>query len=804
MRKIVNAFAALIIFITSCNTEPASLSSSINCELSAIMPVFIDGGGIETKATIQSVVKIQWEAGDKLVVINLTTGKQLGGCLVADQSAEATTFTPLNLQGTVSAGDKLVLFLDTKNDLVISDESVYSPISVNLSEQGGDSDNVPIVAYADYTVTQDNVISADNLSFHFLVSYIQLALSALPAGTSITAFEVNGVNSTCQFIIDNGEFVMEKTKGKVKLIDPFSANSKGANVRYFSIFSTSAEVSARQATITANGQEHSTAWIKAAMNEGYYYQSVATGFTNEYVEFVDDIFKTYCVSHYDLNGDGELSFAEAAAVTTYYDFTAEEKANIEAVFELPYFPAEIGIPSFEGCVALERISLPGTLTSIPANEFKGCRSLSSIVIPDNVTSVGIGAFEGCSSLQYFNSPMATEDKQFLVKDEHLLAFAPANHYYVTIPNDVRVINDGVFKNCSNIRSLLLSSTREIGDYAFEGCTSLFSLDLVNTIESIGVEAFSGCEQLNTVYSQNATPPTIGSNAFADCSNELKIFVSETVLSNYMATSWSSYDIRARVWNKIFYTTSDGLPLSFPHDEMKYAVDLGGQPTNPLLSNEYVDGRGVLTFQGDVYGLWNPWIDEEDPYTGRGYTSLFTKQPTLTSVTFPDCLRSMPSLRDCESLETVNVPESIGGSWDSFNTMFDGCVNLSSFTGVQASSDGLYVIHDGILQMMVKKGPSEITIPTYVQTIEGYAFKNCTFLSKVTIMDNISEIRVQAFRECQIEAYFFTSTVPPILSGDYWTFWFGTGGSIYVPFSAVDTYKAASANWDYVKDIIVGY
>lgn len=800
MRKIVNALAVLMIIITSCNKESTPSLSNIKCELSAVMPAFIDGGGVETKAAIQSVVKIRWEAGDKLVVINLTTGKQLGGCLVADQSAEATTFTPLNLHGTVSAGDKLVLFLDTKNDLVKTDESVYSPISVNLSEQGGSSDNVPIVAYADYIVTQDNVIAADNLDFHFLVSYIQLALSALPAGTSITAFEVNGVNSTCQFTIDNGEFVMEKTKGKVKLIDPFSANSKGANVRYFSIFSTSAEVSARQATITANGQEHSTAWVKAAMNEGYYYQSVATGFTNEYVEFVDDIFKTYCVSHYDLNGDGELSFAEAAAVTSYYPFTDAEKTGIEAVFELPYFPAGLGIPSFEGFVALERIALPGTLTSIPANEFKGCCSLGSIVIPDGVTSIGVGAFEGCTSLQYFNSSMATEDKQFLVSGENLLAFAPANHYYVTIPNDVRVINEGVFKNCSNIRSLLLSSTREIGNSAFEGCTSLVSLDLVNTIQSIGNKAFYGCEQLYNVYSQNATPPTIGSNAFAGCSNELKIFVSETVLSDYSATSWNTYDIRARVWNKIFYTTTDNEPLVIPEGEL-CGLDRDGNATNTVLSNEYVNGRGEITFVGDVYGIKDiEW--QNDHYH---YFQPFMGQERLRTITFPDCIRGLPDLRNNPNLETVNIPDGITG-WVEFGAHFIGCTSLSQFTGnLNVSSDGLYVIHDGILYAMVLDSPSEITIPTYVSTIARGALASHNNLTKVTIMDNVKDIGLQAFRECvNVEGFFFTSMEPPVLSGDYWTFVYCDKAKIYVPFAAVDTYKTASANWDYVKDLIVGY
>lgn len=800
----------IVLFIAlSCQVKESELvelsePAPIQVQMSASMPEFKDGGDPETKSSLESVVRVRWNAGDELSVINLTTGKQLGGCIRADDSGASTTFSPDNLSGTIHAGDKLVFLLDNDPGHRSVSEKDFESFTMDFSSQRGDAENVPIVVYANHTATQDGTIDAINPAFNFLMGYVQLGIAALPASTSVTELGIENLNTSCQFSIVDNEFVPTPKNGNLTLTQAFNANSKGANTRYFSCFASPTQGSARNAHIVANAESHITAWLKAALSAGYYYQSVATGFTNENVQFVDETFKSYCVSHYDLNSDGELSFAEAAAITSYYPFTDDEKANIEAVFELPYFPAELGIPSFEGCVALERIALPGTITSIPANEFKGCRSLGSIVIPDTVTSIGAGAFEGCTSLQYFNSSMATPDKQFLVSGEDLLAFAPANHFYVTIPETVRVIKEGVFKNCSNIKTLILESTREIESEAFSGCTSLVTLNLVSSIETLGDGAFYGCARLYNVYAQSSTPPTLGTNVFDECSNELKVFVSESVASAYEASSWNEYDVRSRVWNKIFYTTSDGQPLSFPHEEMKYAVDLGGQPTNALISNEYVEGRGILTFTGDVYGLWNPWIDEDDPYTGRGYTSLLTRQSTLTSVTFPDCLRGMPSLRDCENLETVNIPESVCERWDMFNGMFSGCAKLNRFTGEQASDDGLYVIHDGVLQMMVKDGPSEITIPTYVQAIEGGAFTGCSFLKDVTIMENVTEIGVQAFRECTIDAYRFTSTTPPTLSGDYWTFWFSDGGKIYVPFSAVDTYKTASDNWDYIKNKIVGY
>ena len=783
--------------------KDSTAPTSIQVQMNATMPDFKLGGDPETKSSLESVVRVRWNEGDALSVINLTTGKQLGGCIRANNTGANTSFSPDNLVGTIHSGDRLVFLLDNDPGHRSASEKNFESFTMDFSSQRGDAENVPIVVYANHTATQDGTIDAVNPSFNFLMGYVQLAISALPASTSVTELGIENLNTACQFSIVDNEFVPSPRNGNLRLTQAFNANSKGANTRYFSCFASPSQGAARNAHIIANAESHITAWLKAALSAGFYYQSVATGFTNEHVQFVDDAFKSYCISHYDLNGDGELSFAEAAAVTNYYSFTDDEKNNIKTVYELPYFPAELGIPSFEGCVALERISLPGTLSAIPANEFKGCRSLSSIVIPDNVTVIGAGAFEGCTALQYFNSPLATDDKQFLVYNQHLLAFAPANHYYVKIPDGINVINEGVFKNCSNIKSLQLSSTIEIGANAFYGCTSLLSLDLVSSIESIGDSAFYGCTQLRSVYSQNAVPPVLGSNVFDACDGDLKIFVSETVASDYSATSWSNYDIRSRVWNKIFYTTTDNQPLTFSDVELLYArSEVGGREyhdvSNPLISNEYVDGRGVLTFLGDISdGLWNFWIDSE-----YGYRSMLTEQERLTSVTFPDCLREYPSLRGCINLETVNVPESV--TWGRFNDMFQGCVKLRSFTGAHASDDGLFVIHDGVLQKAVYDGPSEITIPTYVYKIEGYAFANCTNLNRVTILDNVTDIGLQAFRESPIEAYYFTSTTPPVLSGDDATFWFGGTGTIYVPYSAVDTYKTAGFNWLPFVDKIVGY
>lgn len=794
LANILAAFAVL-----SCSEQITDViqvqpSQDINCNFTAVMPEF-KAGQPETKASLSSVVKINWAKDDRLIVLNLTKGKQLGGYLNADNNGISSSFTPTNLNGTISQGDKLVFLLDYKKELAVADEQDYNPISVDFSSQRGDGNDVPIVVYAEYTAPQNNTIDATNPDFNFLVSYMQLALSALPATTSVSSVQISDVSSGCKFTISNDhEFVATPQNGNITLNNSFNANSKGANTRYFSCFYSEQKSSPRDAMIMANGHAHHTAWLKSQFSAGYYYQSVATGFTNENIQFVDNTFKSYCVSHFDGNNDGEVSFAEAAAVTSYPEFTASEKSSITSVYELAYFPSELGLPLFTGCTALKYIILPGTITEIPDNAFKGCVSLEEINIPDNVTIIGNNAFEGCISLQYFSGNLASNDHQFLIDGEYLLAFAPYRHNNVLIPSTIRYINDGVFENCTNIKSVILSQTSNIGNNSFAGCTSLNSINLVSDIVSIGNEAFAGCSSLETVYSQSSTPASIGSNAFNNCSANLKIFVAESDKSNYDSDNdWNIYNIVARNWHKIYYTTTDGQIIN-----VKSSTDYAafGEHELTIISNTYNDGQGVIEFSGNIRVFSAPW--------GNGrFESMFTDLTTLATITFPDCLEDIPSMCGCSNLTTINIPECIGEPVN-LELKFAGCTSISTFIGSNTCSNGKYYVYNGKILLAASDLPSKITIPGEVNSIGSFAFFLSSNLKEITFLDNVKEIGLQAFRPQEVDAYYFTSSQPPLLSGDQATFWFSNEGKIYVPMDAVDTYKTAGENWEAFANRIIGY
>lgn len=76
----------------------------------------------------------------------------------------------------------------------------------------------------------------------------------------------------------------------------------------------------------------------------------------------------------------------------------------------------------------------------------------------------------------------------------------------TVRKGTRVICDSAFWNyCSSLTSLTLpSSLQSIGDSAFSDCKSLTSLTLPSSLQSIGEEAFDYCKSLSTLYIPTGT------------------------------------------------------------------------------------------------------------------------------------------------------------------------------------------------------------------------------------------------------------------------------------------------------------
>lgn len=99
-------------------------------------------------------------------------------------------------------------------------------------------------------------------------------------------------------------------------------------------------------------------------------------------------------------------------------------------------------------------------------------------------------------------------------------------------------------------------------------------------------------------------------------------------------------------NEIWYTTTDGNPISDMVLEFNYTFDASGTALT-LQSNTYKDGKGVLSYSGDIARIEGE--DNEDDYWGA-----YNNSNTLTSIEFPKTLSKLDfgTFSDCPYVETV--------------------------------------------------------------------------------------------------------------------------------------------------------
>lgn len=201
---------------------------------------------------------------------------------------------------------------------------------------------------------------------------------------------------------------------------------------------------------------------------------------SENIVFADAVVKRVCVSAFDTNCDGELSYEEAAKVTSIPSkFFGEDAENITTFNELQYFTnLQVIKDSAFFRSNLSQIIIPEGVTHIGAHAFSST-DIVSIIIPDSVTTMGDGVFECCFSL----TNIVLSNNLLLIPSN---AFRRTNLFSVTIP-------DG---------------TTSIGSSAFEGCDVLTEITIPDSITSIENYAFSNCSNLKTIYCKVATPPVL--------------------------------------------------------------------------------------------------------------------------------------------------------------------------------------------------------------------------------------------------------------------------------------------------------
>ena len=108
---------------------------------------------------------------------------------------------------------------------------------------------------------------------------------------------------------------------------------------------------------------------------------------------------------------------------------------------------------------------------------------------------------------------------------------------VIIPQNVRIIADGAFRNNTYIRTVVaFEGLISIGEYAFSGCSSLMDIHLSKRLEYIGNGAFESCSSLSSVIIPGEIK-SIAYQVFENCTSLYKAELGEGIEE----IEWSAFN-----------------------------------------------------------------------------------------------------------------------------------------------------------------------------------------------------------------------------------------------------------------------
>lgn len=147
------------------------------------------------------------------------------------------------------------------------------------------------------------------------------------------------------------------------------------------------------------------------------------------------------------------------------------------------------------------------------------KEVEEVILPKTLKRIGSCAFEGTDVIQ-----VSIEEKQGLEEiGEH--GFKDCKKF-ITTPW-AEQIGVGAFEGCSSLFYLELNNVNIIGDRAFYGCKSIYLVKLGEQLESIGSEAFKYCKNIMALTFPN-TLKEVGSGAFEECRGLLRVDFNDTL------------------------------------------------------------------------------------------------------------------------------------------------------------------------------------------------------------------------------------------------------------------------------------
>lgn len=399
----------------------------------------------------------------------------------------------------------------------------------------------------------------------------------------------------------------------------------------------------------------------------------------------------------------------------------------------------IGDSAFEDCTSLAEVTLESGVSSIGKSAF-AFTAITTITLPDTITSLSGNPFGGCPleniEILAENADLVFDEitKTLYNADKTILYYQTTNTSgaYV-VPEGITSIMPGALAG-SHITSVTIPETfTSIENGTFRNCTELKSITIGKNITYIGEAAFEGCTSLESiVFEEGGTQALrIGNRAFKDCTSLQEVeFPHRLRDSGETVIKLIHYDFGSMTFD----------------DEKEY--NCGG----PGIGESAFENSGItsITFKSTV----------ADGISDKAYksktlaiaNSAFKDCANLETVTLPNYMsdsdrfyikeevEKLPDIIDwedeykynlneveypylgeyafynCQKLTTVILPEkgkSSSGSYAIAPHAFENCTSLVNFGYAEVDSE-------------TSEPTGKYIWPSYLVCIQEYAFANTGF------------------------------------------------------------------------------